>query len=53
MNWPAHSFDGNPVERAWNTLGRRVAARLSSLAIRELLIVFRELSCVGKAHTRY
>ncbi|GFV71378.1 transposable element Tc3 transposase [Trichonephila clavipes] len=28
MDWPAYSPDLNPIEYAWNALGRRIAARL-------------------------
>ncbi|GFW37012.1 transposable element Tc3 transposase [Trichonephila clavipes] len=28
MDWPAYSPDLNPIEHAWDALGRRIAARL-------------------------
>ncbi|GFU33716.1 transposable element Tc1 transposase [Trichonephila clavipes] len=28
MDWPAYSLDLNPIEHAWDALGRRIAARL-------------------------
>ncbi|GFX51973.1 transposable element Tc3 transposase [Trichonephila clavipes] len=28
MDWPAYSTDLNPIEHAWDVLGRRIAARL-------------------------
>ncbi|GFW45282.1 transposable element Tcb2 transposase [Trichonephila clavipes] len=31
MDWPAYSPDLNPIEHVWDTLGRRIAARLHHL----------------------
>ncbi|GFU81106.1 transposable element Tc3 transposase [Trichonephila clavipes] len=37
MDWPARSRDLNPIEHAWDFLGRRLAARtLPPVTIREL-----------------
>ncbi|GFT06800.1 transposable element Tcb2 transposase [Trichonephila clavipes] len=30
-DWPAYSLDLNPIEHAWDALGRRIAARLHHL----------------------
>ncbi|GFX50030.1 transposable element Tcb1 transposase [Trichonephila clavipes] len=30
MDWPAYSLDLNPIEHAWDILGRRIAARQPS-----------------------
>ncbi|GFY34042.1 transposable element Tc1 transposase [Trichonephila clavipes] len=31
MDWPAYSPDLNPIDHVWDTLGRRIAARLHHL----------------------
>ncbi|GFY16684.1 transposable element Tcb2 transposase [Trichonephila clavipes] len=43
MDWPARSPDLNPIEHAWDFLGRRLAARtLPPVTIRELRLALQE-----------
>ncbi|GFV80820.1 transposable element Tcb2 transposase [Trichonephila clavipes] len=42
MDWPAYSPDLNPIEHVWDTLGRRIAARLyhpeNTVQLKQMLI---------------
>ncbi|GFX84793.1 hypothetical protein TNCV_125611 [Trichonephila clavipes] len=43
MHLPAYSLDLNPIEHAWDTLGRHVAQRtISSRTVQELKTTLRE-----------
>ncbi|GFY05518.1 transposable element Tcb1 transposase [Trichonephila clavipes] len=43
MDWPARSPDLNPIEHAWEFLGRRLAARtLPPVTIRELRLALQD-----------
>ncbi|GFU00865.1 transposable element Tcb2 transposase [Trichonephila clavipes] len=43
MDWPARSPDLNPIEHAWDFLGRRLAARtLPTVTIRELRLALQD-----------
>ncbi|GFU81767.1 transposable element Tcb2 transposase [Trichonephila clavipes] len=43
MDWPARSPDLNPIEHAWDFLGRRLAARtLKPVTIREFRLALQD-----------